>query len=206
MISAMVDYDLGHHADPREMNSKTETTWFHDESFDDSVVIHLDESLTDLVYERVKGVQLETTEQAVNYLNREYPGQTWAAREPQVICGTSVTGDNFWKGIYDHQNALLITETYQCKDPFSITEMEDIAVGHAVKRFGMLDRLIVLRVGVNMDVFPKDVTPELLWGPKSNDSLASEHSMESLDIFKTAMQNCFVTGDVLIEAILNEEM
>ena len=114
-----------------------------------------------------------------------------------------MTGDVFWKGRYDHQNALLITDTYGCSDPYAVTEMEDIAVGQAVKRFGMLDRLIILRVGVNMDVFPCGVTPEMLWGSASDDSLASESSMESVDIFETAMRNCFSVGKVLIDAVLD---
>lgn len=203
VISAAVDYDLGHHADPREMNNETETTWFHDESFDGSAVVRLDRDLTDRVFDLVKDVPLETTEQTVKFLKKEYEGETWAERQPQVLRGTSVTGDNFWKGDYDHQNALLITESYGCSDPFAITEMEDIAVGQAVKRFGMLDRLIILRAGVNMDVFPTGVTPEMLWGTASDDHLASEESMESVDIFATAMENCFVTGIVLIDAILD---
>lgn len=202
VISAAADYDLGHQADPREMSAETDTTWFHDESYDESAVIRLDPDLTDRVYERTSDVRLETTEQTVKFLKKEYPEEAWADRQPQVLRGTSVTSDNFWKGGYDHQNALLITETYGCSDPYAITEMEDIAVGRAVKRFGMLDRLIILRVSVNMDVFPTGVTPEMLWGPETDDHLASEDSLESVDIFETAMKNCFAAGKVLIDAIL----
>ena len=202
VISAAVDYDLGHHADPRDMRNETETTWFREESFDDSAVIRLDPDLTDRVFELVKDVQLDTTEQTERYLDKEYAEEAWAQRPPQVLRGTSVTGDNFWKGIYDHQNALLITESYGCIDPFAITEMEDVAVGQAVKRFGLLDRLIILRASVNMDVFPDGVTPEILWGPADDDQLASEESMESVDVFETAMRNCFAAGRVLIDAIL----
>ncbi len=203
VISAAVDFDLGHQADPREMTKDSETTWFHDESFDDSSVIRLDQNLTDRVFEKVKDVSLNTTEKTAGFLNKEYLGEKWAQRRPQVMRGTSVTGDNFWKGKYDHQNALLITETYDCKDPFAITEMEDVAVGQAVKSYGLLDHLIILRVSVNMDVFPSDITPEMMWGPESDDHLASEDSMESVDIFETSMQNCFDTGKVLIDAIMD---
>ncbi len=184
------------------MSAEAETTWFHDDSYDDSAVIRLDQELTDRVFDMVKDIRLDTTGQTVRFLKREYAGEAWAERDPQVMRGTSVTGDNFWKGIYDHQNALLITESYGCIDPFAITEMEDIAVGQAVKSYGMLDRLIILRVSVNMDVFPAGVTPEMLWGTASDDHLASEDSMESVDVFETAMQNCFVTGKILIDAIL----
>ena len=203
VITTAVDYDLGHQADPREMSVDAETTWFHDESFDGSAVIRLDQSLTDHVYSLVKDVPLQTTDQTVRFLHREYPDESWADRQPQVLRGTSVTGDNFWKGRYGHQNALLIADTYSCRDPYAITEMEDVAIGQAVKRFGMLDRLIILRVGVNMDVFPIGVTPEMLWGPASDDHLASEDSMESVDIFETAMHNCLSVGKVLIDAMLD---
>ena len=202
VISAAADYDLGHKADPREMENEAGTTWFHDESYDDIAVIRLNKDLTDRVYESIENVPLQTTEQTVNFLNREYPEEAWASRPPQVMRGTSVTSDNFWKGRYDHENALLITETYDCSNPFAVTEMEDIAVGQAVKRAGMLDRLIILRVSVNMDVFPAGVTPEMLWGPATDDHIASEDSMESVDIFETAMQNCFTACRVLIDAIV----
>ena len=202
VISAAVDYDLGHHADPRESDGRTETTWFHDESFDDSAVIRLDQDLTDRVYSLVKDVPMQTTDQTMEFLHREYPEEEWADRQPQVMRGTSVTGDNFWKGKYDHQNALLITDTYGCSDPFAVSEMEDVAVGQAVKRFGLLENLMILRVGVNIDVFPAGLTPEMLWDEGSDHKVASENSMESLDIFETGMKNCFDTGKVLIDAIL----
>ncbi len=204
VISSVADFDLGHRADPREMSSESETTWFHDESFDETAVIRLDQKLTDRVFELVKDVKLETTDQTVRYLEKEYPGEAWANRKPRVMRGTAVTGDNFWKGRYDHQNALLITETYGCSDPFAITEMEDIAVAHAVKNTGLLDRLIILRVSVNMDTFPTGVTSEMLWGPETDDHIASEDSMESVDIFETAMKNCFVTGKKLIDTLIQD--
>lgn len=114
-----------------------------------------------------------------------------------------MTSDNYWKGRYDHQNAVLVAQTYGCSDPYAVSEMEDVAVGLAVKSFGMLDRLIILRTGVNMDVFPSGVTPEILWGEESNDHVATEDSVESVDIFETAMQNCFSAGKVLIDALLD---
>lgn len=202
VISAAADFDLGHRADPREMESEKETTWFHEDSFDETAVIRMDQKLTDRVFKLIEKTELETTERTVRFLEKEYPGESWADRQPQVMRGTSVTGDSFWKGRYDHQNALLITETYGCSDPFAITEMEDIAVAQAAERFGLLDRLIILRVSVNMDVFPTGVTPEMLWGPATDDHLSSEESMESVDIFETAMKNCFAAGKKLTDAIL----
>ncbi|MBR0087503.1 MAG: hypothetical protein IJL98_07180 [Lachnospiraceae bacterium] len=205
VITAAVDYDLGHHADPREMGRDAETTWFHDESFDPGAVVHLDRNLTDRVFGMVENVPLDTTEKTMEFIRKEYLEEAWAQRQPQVMKGTAVSGDNYWKGAYDHQNALLITESYNCPDPYAITEMEDVAVGLAVKRFGMLDRLIVLRAAVNLDVFPAGVTPEMLWGDEEQ-HIASINSIESVDIFETAMKNCFKVGKVLIDAILEGKL
>lgn len=206
VISAAVDYDLGHHADPREMSGDSETTWFHDESFDDSSAVSLDDTLTESVYELIKDIQPQTTESTVNYLKKQYPDEAWAQRQPAVIRGTAVTSDNFWKGKYNHRNAVEITETYHCKDPYAITEMEDIAVCRAVKSHGLLDRLIILRVSVNMDTFPEGVTPEMLWGEETEDHIASDDSMESVDIFATAMENCFEAGKKVIDTILEGKL
>ena len=166
----------------------------------------LNKELTDRVYDMVKDVPLETTDLTREYLQQAYPGEEWANRQPQVLRGTSVTGDNFWKGEHDHANALLITETYGCPDPYAITDMEDIAVCEAAESFGMLDRLIILRDSVNMDVFAIGMTPEKLWGGKVGDDLASDDSEESFDIFATSMKNNFEAGKIVIEAILNNEL
>lgn len=205
VISAAVDFDLGHKADPREMEDGTGTTWFHDPDYDSSAVVRMNDELTGRVYGLLKDLKPETTERTVSSLEREYPDEAWANREPRVLRGTSITSDNYWKGKYDHQNALLAAETYGCADPCAVTEMEDVAVGLAAKSAGMLDRLIVLRVSVGMDVFSSGVTPEMLW-EQSDDHIASEDSLESVDIFETAMHNCHAAGKVLIEAILNGEL
>lgn len=76
-----------------------------------------------------------------------------------VLRGTTVSGDNYWKGAYDHANAVLMTETYQCPDPFALTEMEDVALAVAAERLGMLDRYIIIRDSVNMDVFMNGASP-----------------------------------------------
>ena len=200
VITAAVDYDLGHWTDSRELSNNLGTTWFHDETYDDIAVVRMDQHLADRAFELVKVVHPETTQNTIGFLRKEYPGQAWADRLPQVMKGTSLTSDRYWKGIYDHQNALLMAQTYDCPDPFGITEMEDIAVARAAKNFNLLDRLIILRVAVNMDVFPSGVTPEKIWG--SQDYFASENSLETVDIFATAMRNCFVAGKVLIDAML----
>ena len=201
VISSAVDYDLGHWADSRELESKDAATWFHDGSYDDHAVVKLNKDLTERAFEKVEKVRLDTTVKTENFLKKEYFGEEWANRQPKVMKGTSMTADRYWKGIYDHQNALLMAKTYECEDPYAMTEMEDIAVAQAVKRCGMQDRLIILRVAVNMDVFPSDTTPEMLWAPVTDDHVASSGRLESGDIFETGMKNCFAAGKVLVDAI-----
>ncbi|MBP5654810.1 MAG: hypothetical protein J6X33_04795 [Clostridiales bacterium] len=199
VITAIADFDLGHWTDARELSSEDGKTWFHDESFDDIAFVKLNKSLTDRVFELTKNVKLDTTERTEAFIQKEYPGEEWADRKPRVMRGSSVTGDQYWKGIYGHKTAQMITETYNLEDPFAVTEMEDLAVAQAAKRYGMLDRLIVLRVGVNMDVFPTGISPEMIWDPQTDDHVASEGSLESIDIFETAMKNLFEVGKVVID-------
>ncbi len=205
VITGAVDYDLGHHADIRELKDGSSATWFHDSSYDDVSSLQLDPALMDKVYELVKDVPVKTTDRTRAYMLASFDGAAWAGRDPRVLRGTTVTGDNYWKGEYDHQNALLMTKTYGCTDPYAVTEMEDLALGQAIKRMGMLNRYIILRVSVNMDVFMYGASPESLWDPayEEETSLASEDNVEAADIFATAMENNFNVGSVVIDAILN---
>ena len=206
VISAAVDYDLGHNADAREQSDDRAVTWYHDEDYDDVAAFMLDPGLTDAVFDLVKDTPLETSETAVAQLAESFPGEEWAARPPKVLKGTSVTGDNYWKGEYGHQNALLVRETYGCPDPYAASEMEDVAICQAMDNFGMLDRLIILRDAVNMDVFTSGSTPESLWGPKSEDELASDSSDESAGVFVPGTRNNFAVGKIVIQAILDGKL
>lgn len=204
LITAAVDYDLGHHFDIRDMKDKNSTTWFHDKSYDNVSLVKLNTKLIDKLYDLVKNVKLETTEFTRETMKKEFNNASWAVREPKVMQGTTATSDNFWKGIYHHNNALLITKTYECRDPFAVSEMEDIAIGLALKRMNMLERYIIIRDVVNMDVFILNSTPENLF--ETSLSIASENNMEALDIFPTAMKNNFAVGSIIINAIVNSEL
>lgn len=202
VVSASVDYDLGHTADPRDMTDDSKPTWFHDEDYDNLAVVSLNSELTDSVYDKVKNVKLETTEKTSAFLKKEYPNEAWADREPKVLRGTSVTSDNYWKGKAGRLNAETMIKVYGCADPYGVSEMEDVSVARAVKSLGYLDKLIDLRVSVNLDVFTSGSTPESLWGA-NEDSLASDDSEESVDIFSTAMKNNFEVGKIIIDDALN---
>ena len=204
VITAAIDYDLGHHADPREMENPDSPTWFHDAGYDSSSCKLLDQDLMDKVYGLVKDVEIETTEKTRAFMAYTFDDADWAVRDPKVLRGTTVTGDNYWKGAYDQQNAISMCEVYGAPDPFALSEMEDVALAVVLDRFGLLDRYIIIRDSVNMVVFMNGVTPEGLWDPaRVTDSLSDEDSIEAADIFATAMENNFKVGSVVVDAILD---
>ena len=102
----------------------------------------------------------------------------------------------------NHVSDLGNANAYQCPDPYVLTEMEDVAVARTVERMGMLDRLIIIRDSVNMDVFMLGATPESLWGDAEATTLASEENVEAADIFMTAMKNNFNVGRIIMDKIL----
>ena len=83
--------------------------------------------------------------------------------------------------------------------------MEDVAVARTVEWMGMLDRLIIIRDSVNMDVFMLGATPESLWGDAEAMTLANEENVEAADIFMTAMKNNFEVGRIIVDMILGEQ-
>ena len=207
VITAAIDFDLGHHADPRELSDPEQvTTWYHDAGYDAIAYKPLDQELMAKIYDLVKDVKVETTDRTRAFMAAAFDNAEWAVRDPQVLRGVTVTADNYWKGFYDHQNAMLMAETYGCADPYALTEMEDTALATVMDRLGMLDHFIIIRDSVNMDVFMNGATPESLWDPEFDDSLSSGESIEAADIFATAMKNNFAVGSVIVDAILNGEL
>lgn len=208
VITAAVDFDMGHHADIREMeNSQSPITWFHDVSYDDVALTKLNPRLTEKVYALLKDLPLQTTPRTQAFLKREFPCEAWAVQQPCVKKGTTVSGDNFWKGKYDHANAAFMCTSYGCSDPFALSEMEDSAIGAVLRRFGMADRYIIIRTCVNMDVFMNGDTPEKLWNPNYRSTMiASDDNIESADIFPTAMENNFRAVRLVVSAIVNGEL
>ena len=206
IASAAVDQDLGHSADPRDMENPDRPTWFHDNVYDKSAYVILNQDFIGRVYDLVKDVRLETTEKTRAYMSASFDGAEWAVRDPMVMKGTTASSDNYWKGRYDEAVARLVVETYGCPDPYVCSEMEDVAIGVVLKRLGMLDRYIIIRGSVNMDVYMKGTSPESLWLVGSAAELESEDSQEAADLFPVAMENNFKVGKVVIDAILRGQI
>lgn len=85
--------------------------------------------------------------------------------------------------------------------------MEEIAISNTAECFGMLDRLISLRVIVNADIFLNGETPESTWGEyDSFDVRVREPNTETLDIFEPAMHNFFDAASIVIDKIPEGEL
>lgn len=209
IASGLADFDLGHTADIRDMREDArdplrDTTWFEDPSYREVSGKVLCRDLVARAFALTREIPLRTTETARRAMRKNFGDAEWANRPPRVLIGSAVTGDNFWKGLHGHNKANRIVETYALPDPYAVSEMEDIAVGCTAERFGLLDRLIVLRAVVNADVFLSGDSPESLWGKGAcyNDAVKEENT-ETLDVFEPAMHNLFDVGERLISAILN---
>ena len=204
LVTAACDFELGHHTDRSELaDPGSEHTWFPLDSLSDYSVERLDPELCDRVFSMIRDCPLRTTETTRRVLAGNFPDEEWAAREPSVLKGTAVTGDSFWKGEEDHDNAGFIAEYYECPDPFAVSEMEEIGIMNAAECFGLKDRVISLRVIVNMDTFLKGEDPERLWiGVSSFSGKVMEENSETVDIFAPGMENLFDAGRIVVDAIL----
>ena len=202
--TACVDFDLGHHADPRDMKTANpDRTWFREAIYDDMGCIILDQELCDKVYRLAENVKLSTTARTKAALAATFDDAEWTKRDPKVSKGTSVAGDNYWKGKYDEANAIYMAKAYECPDPYMVTEMEDVAAARVARNFGMLDRFISMRVSVDMDVFLNGESPETIWGHLEDLSTTEEldERDEMLDMFPVAMKNAFIVGKAVIDGI-----
>ena len=203
LATAACDYDLGHHVDAHEKEDDGSVVmWFPDEDYDDSGHKVLNSELCEKSYELIKDCPLRTTELAKTVMAENFPDMSPEEILPSVKKGTTMSGDDYWKGTYGHETANYIAAYYECPDPYASTEMEEIAIANTADSFGLLDRLISLRVIVNMDVFLSGATPESSWGYQSFDRKIEEDNSETLDIFEPAMQNLFDTGSIIIDAVL----
>ncbi len=201
--TATVDFDLGHHAEIRDLADQNDISWFPVAEYDSFTHKTLNQELADQVYELVKDTELETTEKSRNYMISAYDGAECAGRDPIVMKGTIVTGDNYWKGRYDEAKAILISETYGCPDPYAGTEMEDHALAVVLDRMGMLDKYIIIRDSVNLDIYVNGATPESLWLNSATAEYDEDDNREQSDIFAFAMENNFKVGRHVIDAILD---
>lgn len=201
---AAADFDLGHSADIRDFQTDTdcnETCWFEDSSYSEYSYKKLSKKLADSAFCLLENF-IPTQTEASRAVTETY-GKIY--RKPAVIKGTAVSGDNFWKGINLHNRAKKITEIYGAEQPYTVCEMEDIAMAVTAERFGLLQNLAIIRIVVNYDIFTEGETPYSLWkkGTGFNDGVENGDTTETADLFPVAMKNLFDAGKIIIDAKIN---
>lgn len=199
LVTSVFDYDMGHHTDIRE-GTGSSFTWFPEPEYTDLSRFFLNRELLSSVANVTKTLDLRTTERAVACMERNFPELPRPLRDPKVIPGSAAAADNYWKGIYDHEKAKRMAEVYECPDEYAVTDMEDSAVAFVLEKFGMLDRLIIFRACVNVDVYIDGATPESAWEGQS--LVVSEDGFDGFsDIFPVAMENELKVVSAVIEEL-----
>ena len=208
LVTAACDLELGHHTGREELaDPDNELTWFPDDSFSMYNCKKLNSELYEKVYPLIKDCPLRTTEKTRQVLAENFPDEEWAGRGPHVSRGTAISSDNYWKGTEDHTNAAAAADYYECPDEYAVTEMEENAVMNTAECFGLQDRVISLRVVVNLDTFLIGESPEQLWlKNESYSSKVKKENSETLDIFEPGMKNLFDVGQIVIDAVLAGEL
>lgn len=209
LVTTACDLELGHHTGKEELaDPENGLTWFPDEDSNNEYICkQLNKELYEKAYQLIKDCPLRTTEETKQVIEQNFPDEAWANRDPQVLRGTAITADSYWKGAEDHRNAVAVADHYECSDDYAVTEMEEVAVMNTAECFDLQNQVISLRVVVNLDTFLKDESPEQLWLDDSDyASSVVEDNSETLDIFEPGMENLFDTGKIVIDAILAGEL
>lgn len=203
LVTAACDLELGHHTGRLELKDPAKgLTWFpEDHTFIDYKCKILNPELSETAYSLIKDTPLRTTEISKRVLAENFPGEKWAERAPRVLKGTAVTADSYWKGREDHDNAVAVAEHYQCPDKYAVADMEEVAVMNAASCYDLQDRVVSIRVIVNLDTFLKGESPEVLWTKDQEyGRKVTKENSETLDIFGPGMENLFDVGRIIIDA------
>ncbi len=182
---AAVDYELGHSWKQSD-GLPGEPTFMVMDDFRDAGYIPLNRALAQKAYDLTKSVELSDDEKAVAY-RALYP-QDSANAAPSVQMGVSVTSDAYWHGKASAETADYVCSQYEA-GTYMITQMEDSAFAAVLRRFGYLNRYMVLRDVVNFD------RPHP--GQTVKESLAA-----SSGGFSIGMTNGFKVGSVVVDHIL----
>jgi purine nucleoside permease len=181
----VVDWDLGHHLNP----DAAPDVPFGYLPYEDqhTNVFRLNETLVDKAYELTNNLPLSDSPEAAA-TRTHFPGQ--AGRKPfTAICDT-ITGDDYWTGAQQSQEAQYITSIWtKNQGTYCTTQMEDNATATAVDRHGYLSRYLSLRTASDFD------QPYL--GQTTKDALTSYPATQP------AINNAYLAGSTVVHYLLN---
>ncbi|WP_369574152.1 phosphorylase [Acidithiobacillus sp. IBUN Pt1247-S3] len=113
-------------------------------------------------------------------------------KQPKVLVGATITGDDFWIGKENQEIAEKIVKLYtQGTGHYTNTAMEDLGDVAALSRFGLADHYLSIRGISDVDVPPPGETEESIWA--KGDLYAGE----------LAEQNAVLATQAIIKKILS---
>jgi purine nucleoside permease len=205
----VVDGDLGHEIDAREMPSdwptgylplgKTKPYEQPHEADDGGAVYHLDPGLVEWAYQLTREVELADTE-ALQRLRERYAGFPNAQMPPRVIKGDTLSAMTFWHGKLLNNWANEWVEYWtEGKGNFVTTAMEDTGTLQSLSwlaKAGRVDRdrVLVLRTASNYSMQHEGIT--------AVQSLVGE-SKSGFSAFIPSLEAAYRVGSTVLDELVS---
>ena len=181
----VVDWDLGHHLGPDAAPGVPFGYLPYDDQHTN--VFRLNEALVTKAYELTKNLPLSDSAEAAAS-RTHFPGQ--AGRKPfTAICDT-VTGDDYWTGAQQSQEAQYITSIWtKNQGTYCTTQMEDNATATVLDRHGFFSRYLSLRTASDFDQ------------PYAGQT--AQAALTSYPAAQPAIDNAYLAGSTVAHYLLN---
>lgn len=210
----LVDGDLAHQIDAREMPEEWSTGYFplfanapypsnteiNTELDPNGVVYRLNPELSEWAYQLTKGIQLEDSP-ALQNLREKYEGYPNAVLPPFVLKGDHLAASTFWHGELLNQwaNDWTAFWTKQAGN-FVTSGMEDTGTFQALiylDRINKVDknRVMVLRTGSNYSMQPPGLT--------AAENLAMESGEDGFAGLQSSIESAYIVGSTVVEEIVS---
>lgn len=209
----VVDGDLAHHIDAREIPDNWDTGYFplfthspyanadsvNVEDSPNGEVYHLNESLAKWAYSLTKDTTLPNTP-AMDALRSKYQGYPAALQQPVVTYGSHLSASTFWHG--EKLNTWAndwVSYWTRSKGNFMTSGMEDSATLQSMSYLhnaGLVDknRLVILRTASNFTMQPPGLT--------AAENLKQESSGDGYAAMKSAIESAHLVGSQFSDYIV----
>jgi purine nucleoside permease len=209
----VVDGDLAHHIDAREIPDSWNTGYFplfthapyanaksvNVEESPNGEVYQLNKSLAKWAYSLTKNTELPNTP-AMDALRSKYQGFPNALQKPVVTYGSHLSASTFWHG--DKLNTWAndwVSYWTRSKGNFMTSGMEDSATLQSITYLhsaGLVDknRVVILRTASNFTMQPPGLT--------AAENLKNESSGDGYAAMKSAIESAYLVGSQFSDYIL----
>ncbi len=209
----LIDGDLSHEIDPREMPSDWTTGYIplrktkpyekpFPEKEKDDVVTRLNPGLVDWAYQLTKDIPL-TDDETIQKMRERYTNHPSSKMKPFVLKGDQLAASTYWHGelLNDWANDWVDYWT-EGQGNFVTSAMEEMGTYHALDRLhkvGKVDknRLLVLRTASNFT---------MQWtGASAYESLAGEKlSGKGYSAYIPSLEAAYSVGSVVVKALVED--